>query len=231
MPISRPAGDTGEADPAVAHALDAYARRTGSEHDALTALAASRLLVPVVAVPGAAGRRGTDSPPVTREGHGGIVPQEDTEMALPTLIGNDGRAAVIAFTGTEALRRWRADARPVPVPAPRVCEAAIAEAEALVVDVAGPVPLVLEGARLQALASDQPPPLPHDDPDVRAAVATVTSRFRLEPGEPGTDLLVILEAADPAQARQAAEQVAVALSTRLRRGIQFSISPLASGAP
>jgi hypothetical protein len=228
MPFSRPSGDTGEADPAVAEALDAYARGTGSEHDALTAIAGSRLLVPVVAVSGgnggtdSGGHGGTDSPPVRGGIPGGRPPGEtETEMALPTLIGNDGRPAVIAFTGTETLRRWRADARPVPVPAQRVCQAALVEADGLVIDVAGPVPLVLEGARLRALAASQPPPPPHEDPDIRAAVAAVTSHFTLKPGEPGTDLLVILETASPAQARQAAEQIAMALSTRLRRGIEF----------
>ncbi len=216
MPIRRSSGDTGQADPAVAQALGAYARGTASEHDALTAIAGSRLLVPVVAVLGSATEAGAE---------------KESEMALPTLIGDDGRAAVVAFTGTETLRRWRADARPVPVPAPRVCEAALAEADALVIDVAGPVPLVLEGARLHAIASGQPPPPPHEDPDVRAAVAAVTSRFTLKPGEPGTDLLVILQTADPAEARQAAERIAVALSPRLRRGIQFSTSPPALAGP
>lgn len=215
MPISKPSGDTGEADPAVVEALDAYARGAGSEHDALTAIAASRLLVPVVSV----------LTPTTEAGT-----EKETDMALPTLIGNDGRAAVIAFTGTESLRRWRADARPVPVPAPRVCEASVGEADALVIDVAGPVPLVLEGARLHAIASNQPPPLAHEDPDIRAAVAAVTSRFTLKPGEPGTDLLVVLETADPAEARKAAEQISIALRTRLRRGIQFSASPARRGA-
>ena len=234
MPISRPSGDTGEADPAVVKALDAYGRGTGSEHDALTAIAGSRLLVPVVSVliesggdggAGLGGPEGTGSPP-RRGGHRrGRPPGANTEMALPTLIGNDGRAAVIAFTGTESLRRWRADARPVPVPAPRVCEAAVGEADALVIDVAGPVPLVVEGARLRAIATNQPPPPPHEDPDIRAAVAAVTSRFTLKPGDPGTDLLVVLETADPAEARQAAEQIAIALSPRLRRGIEFSASP------
>jgi SseB protein N-terminal domain len=206
VPISRPSGDTGEADPAVEEALGAYARGSGSEHDALTAIAGSRLLVPVVAVLTETTEAGTE---------------KESEMALPTLIGNDGRAAVIAFTGAESLRRWRADARPVPVPAPQVCEAAVTEADALVIDVAGPVPLIVEGARLRAIAASQPPPSPHDDPDVRAAVAAVTSRFMLKPGEQGTDLLVILETADPAEARQAAEQIAMALSARLRRGIAF----------
>jgi hypothetical protein len=222
VPIRRPSGDTGEADPAVEKALDAYARGTGSEHDALTAIAGSRLLVPVVSVlADSGGDGGTDSPPVRGGIPGGRPPGESSEMALPTLIGNDGRAAVIAFTGTETLRRWRADARPVPVPAPRVCEAALGEADALVIDVAGPVPLVLEGARLRAIANSQPPPLPHEDPDIRAAVAAVTSRFTLKPGDEGTDLLVILETADPAEARQAAQRIAIALSPRLRRGIEF----------
>ena len=43
-------GDDGAVDPAVAAALAAYAAGQGSEHAALTALATSRLLVPVVAV-------------------------------------------------------------------------------------------------------------------------------------------------------------------------------------
>ena len=50
MPVTRPAGDTGGADPAVTAALAAYAAGAATEHAVLTAVAASRLLVPVVAV-------------------------------------------------------------------------------------------------------------------------------------------------------------------------------------
>jgi hypothetical protein len=204
--FSRPRGDTGEADPGVAAALDAYARGTGSERDALTAIAGSRLLVPVVAVLAEATEAGTE---------------KESEMALPTLIGNDGRTAVIAFTGTHTLRRWREDARPVPVPAAKVCEAALSEsADAVVIDVAGPVPMAVEGARLQALAASQPPPPPHEDPDVRAEVAAVTPYFTLEPGEGDTDLLVCLATTDAGEARRAAEQIAIRLGGRLRRGIE-----------
>ncbi|MBO0789223.1 MAG: SseB family protein, partial [Actinobacteria bacterium] len=46
----RDPGDDGSADPGVAAALAAYAAGEGSEHAALTALARSRLLVPIVAV-------------------------------------------------------------------------------------------------------------------------------------------------------------------------------------
>src|SRR6202012_606313 len=134
MRISRPTGDTGDAEPAVQAALAAYADGTGSAHAALTAPAAAGLLVPAVPVLAEAGEGGAEKEP---------------EMALPTLIGNDGRKAVSAFTGTETVRRWRADARPVPVPAARLWPAVAAEqADAVVLDVAGPVPLALEGARL-----------------------------------------------------------------------------------
>ena len=146
--------------------------------------------------------------------------EKETEMALPTLIGNDGRKAVIAFTGTETISRWRADARPVPVPAARLWPAVTAEqADAVVIDVAGPVPLVIEGARLAAMAGGAPPPPPHLDPDVRAQVAAVTRDFTLGPGGPDAELTVTLTAADPAGARAAAAAIAARLAPRLRRGI------------
>ena len=119
---ARPAGDAGEADPAVTAILAAYAVGEATERAVLTAVAASRLLVPIVAVLAAANEDGTE---------------KETEMALPTLIGNDGRAAVIAFTSSDTLRSWRRDARPVAVAAARLWAAALTEADAVVVDIAG----------------------------------------------------------------------------------------------
>jgi hypothetical protein len=212
--VTRPTGDTGAADPAVSAALAAYAAGAATEHAVLTAVAASRLLVPVVAVL-------AEADAARGEKAGG---EKETEMALPTLIGNDGRKAVIAFTGTDTVRRWRADARPVPVAAPRLWPAVEAErADAVVIDVAGPVPLVVEGARLRALADGARPPLPHEDPDVRAQVAAVTGDFTLEPGGRDAELTVTLKAADPAAARAAAEAIAARLAPRLRRGIAVRI--------
>jgi len=149
-------GDDGTADPAVRAALAAYAAGQGSEHAALTALARSRLLVPVVAVPGEADEDGSE---------------KTTEMALPTLVGRDGRRAVLAFTCLEALRQWRSDARPVPVPAVSAWLAGTQDdASAVLIDVAGPVTLAVDGARLAALAAGRPVPLPHQDPEVLAAL-------------------------------------------------------------
>jgi hypothetical protein len=189
----------------------------------LTAVAASRLLVPVVAVLAEANADGT-APAALAPGPSGPHPEKETEMALPTLIGNDGRKAVIAFTGTETVRRWRVDARPVPVPAARLWPAVAAEqADAVVIDVAGPVPLVVEGARLRALANGAPPPLPHEDPDIRAQVAAVAGGFSLEPGGPDADLTITLKAPDMVAARAAAEAIAARLAPRLRRGIAIRV--------
>src|SRR5580704_961646 len=111
-------GDRGGADPRVTSALAAYQAGQGSEQAALGALAAARLLVPVIAVLGDGSSTDTEG-----DTHG----DKDSEMVLPTLIGRDGRPAVLAFTGLDALARWRPDARPVPAEADRVWRAAVAD--------------------------------------------------------------------------------------------------------
>ena len=210
--------DDGAADQAVTGALDGYAAGRSTEQEVLAALAGARLLVPVVAVLG------------EQDEHGG---DKNSEMALPTLIGNDGRAAIIAFTGLAALARWRAGARPIPVEARRVWHAAVAENQAVVIDVAGPVPMVVEGARLAALAAGQPPLAPHEDPDIRAEVeaaviaeeAIVAARVAL--GRAGGDLAVQFVVRPEAPGwepavRRAGAQLSGRLASRLRRGIEIS---------
>jgi SseB protein N-terminal domain len=224
-------GDHGAADPQVAAALAAYLAGRGSEHAALSALATARLLVPVIAV--LADSAGPGSPG-----------DKNSEMMLPKLIGRDGRPAMPAFTSTGALARWRPDARPVPAGADRVWRAAVAEACAVVIDVAGPVPLVVEGARLAALAAGQPVPPPHADPDVRAEVEAAIvgepriAGFSLSPGRaantdpPGPDLAVTLQLARPIPGtrdwepavNQAAASIAARLAGRLRRGIEVNVA-------
>ena len=204
--------DDGAADPRVQAALAAHHAGQGSEHDALTALAAARLLVPVVAVQ-------ADAPTAS-------------ETALPTLIGHDGRPAVLAFTGLGPLARWQPNARPVPAEAGRVWRAAVADGCAVVIDVAGPVPLAVEGARLAALAAGQPVPPAHEDGDVRAQVEAAIAAepmiagFSLAPSEQ-VDLAVRLHLA-PGDWRpvvnRAAQGIAGRLAGRLRRGVEFGVT-------
>ena len=124
--------DQGDADPAVGAALAHYAA-TGSPAGALAALSASRVLIPVVPVAATSGT---------------------TEMATVLSTGRDGRTALLAFTSIATLRRWHLDARPVPRPTGEAAAAAVGEgAAALLVDVSGPVPLVITGHDLEHLAA------------------------------------------------------------------------------
>jgi hypothetical protein len=143
------AGDDGRVDPAVADALAAYAADAAALPAALGAVATTRLLVPVVAVLGEA-----------EQDEHGLAREKDSAMAAVLLRGADGRLALLAFTGTGPLARWNPDARPVPVAARTAALAAVQEeAAALVVDVAGPHPLVVEGDDLGALAAGARPVL------------------------------------------------------------------------
>jgi hypothetical protein len=220
-------GDRGAADPLLTAALAAYHVGQGSEQAALDALAAARLLVPVIAEQSHKDQSHKDQ-------SGG---DKDSEMVLPTLIGRDGRPAVLAFTGLDALARWRPDARPVPAEADRVWRAAVADGCAVVIDVAGPVPLAVEGARLAALAAGQPVPPPHEDLDVRAEVQAAVAAepaiagFSLAPGHPGAaDLAITLHLAPRQDAdlgsavNRAAAGIATRLGARLRRGIEVVIA-------
>jgi hypothetical protein len=137
------AGDDGTASPPVVEALSAYAEDPDGRHpDALAVLQDARVLVPVVAVLGEAE---TDERGLTRD--------KTSDMAAVLMRGQDGRTALLAFTGAGSLQRWNPDARPVPVTARDAARAARQDgADALVVDVAGPVLFVVEGEDLAALA-------------------------------------------------------------------------------
>jgi SseB protein N-terminal domain len=243
--------DHGGPDPRAAAALSAFAAGQGSEHAVLCALAGARLLVPVVAVlaeaaPAGGGDQACEDPagaePARGDaaGPGGRLRREKvSEMALPTLAGADGRRAVLAFTCLQSLTGWRPDARPVPVTARQVWQAGSGEADAVVIDVAGPVPFEVDGARLAALAEGRPPPQPHEDPDVRALAGAalagepLIAGFALLPGRGGSDLtieLALAGAADPGLQRaqeavgRVAERIVAAGGGRVRRGITVAAS-------
>jgi type III secretion system (T3SS) SseB-like protein len=226
--------DNGAADPRVTEALAAYYAGQGSEQDALTALAAARLLVPVVAVP-------ADDPAV--KGDKAAEGDKNSQMVLPTLIGRDGRPAVLAFTSLDALARWRPNARPVPAESDRVWRAAVADGCAVVIDVAGPVPVAVEGTRLDALAAGRPVPAAYEDGDV---LAEVEAAIAAEPAVAGVsvapshqvDLAVRLHLSADSRAdgdwqpavNRVAQSIGARLAGRLRRGVEVSVTrdPLGS---
>lgn len=137
------AGDTGEPDPAVGAALAAYSEDPARYVEALAALQQGRLLVPVVALLGEVSHDAA-----------GLAHDKSSDMAAVLLQGPDGRQGLLAFTGQASLAAWNSEARPVPVRTQTAAQAAVQDgADALVIDVAGPTMLAIEGDDLVAVAS------------------------------------------------------------------------------
>ncbi|MGL5852791.1 MAG: SseB family protein [Phycicoccus sp.] len=148
--------DTGAAD----RALRAALAGTPADDVALArAVEGARLLVPVVAAP-----TGVDD-------SGGLAVETSVDMAVVTLVAPDGRHALPAFTGTDALAAWDPAARPVPVTPARAAQAAVAEGcDVMVLDVAGPATRVLRPSMVWALAQRRPWLPAHEDPFVARGV-------------------------------------------------------------
>jgi hypothetical protein len=117
---------------------------------------------------------------------------------------------------------WDPAARAVPAPGPRVAAAVLEEgADALLLDVAGPVRAAVEGPLLRALATGAPLPQPWADASVHAAVAAAVSGVPGLEGlvlegppageEPDADLVVLVTAAPGTDPGALARAVAAAL--------------------
>jgi hypothetical protein len=122
------AGDAGRPDPQLRAALAASTEPEGYAR-AVAALCLARLLLP-------------------------IAPDPDGDLSAVSVTAPDGRTGLLAFTGLDSLVEWRADARPVPCTLDDVAATAVETgAVAVVVDLAGPVPLVIEEALVAELAA------------------------------------------------------------------------------
>lgn len=136
QPSARFAGDTGEADPLVRRAVAGAGDQVGYLR-ALVALCTARLLMPIVA---------SGDETMTRD------PDRHAEMAAVT-IGDGVTSALLGFTGLDSMQAWRPDARPILCHLDELA-ATVAEAGAdqLLLDVAGPVPIAVEGEPLTRIA-------------------------------------------------------------------------------
>lgn len=195
--------------------------------DVVNVLTRSRLLVPVVAVLDAVDEAtGAD---------------KDSHMASVTLVNADGRKGLLAFTSTDSLRAWDAQARPVPVPGLSAAQAAIAEADALIIDVAGPAQVVIDGPGLRAMAEGRHwvPPIEDEDvvDNVHASLALLASdgwvNVRIDASDTA-DFVVVLELPggghpDGRGGQELADSAAEALSrnvvlrSRLINGLQIGV--------
>lgn len=136
-------GDDGSANPVLEAALATYAQDRSTYADVLAALRESRLLVPVVALLGE-----------VEYDDAGLAHDKSSDMAAVLMTGRDGRLALLAFTSSQTLTRWKPEARPVPVSAQVAAQSALQdEAAALVVDIAGPSTFVVQGENLAGIAA------------------------------------------------------------------------------
>jgi hypothetical protein len=136
--------DDGTSSTEVTEALAAYdADPASGRAPALATLQDSRVLVPVVAQLGE-----------VEVDEQGLAHDKTSDMAAVLVTGRDGRTALLSFTSTATMHAWNPGARPVAVSARQAARAALQDgADALVVDLAGPVLFAVEGEDLRDLAA------------------------------------------------------------------------------
>jgi hypothetical protein len=140
QPSAAYAGDRGDPDPEVRALLAVAGRGKDDYLRAIAALCTARFLLPIVAV----GDEGGDGPD----------PDRHAEMQALLLTTADGSTGLPVFTGLDALTAWKPEARPVPCRLDEVAATARqAGAVAVLVDVAGPSPLVIEDGLVAELAA------------------------------------------------------------------------------
>jgi len=139
------ADDDGSAPAEVVAALTAYGTAPEALHaQTLALLQEHRVLVPVIAVLGE-----------VEYDENGLAHDKTSDMATVLVTGRDGRTALLAFTSNASLQAWNPEARPVPVPLREAARSALQDgADALVIDLAGPVLFAVEGVELRSLAED-----------------------------------------------------------------------------
>ena len=222
-------GDTGEADVALTTAL----ADPLDEVALMAAVAAARLLVPIVAEPVSVDTVGESS-------GGEHTVEKQTDMAAVTLVAPDGTRALPVFSSMAAISAWDAGARPVPVTAARAAQAAVSErCDVMVVDLAGPRTVALRPSMVWALAQQRDWLPAHEDQTVARAVAGAVRdqpqvvSHTLTGGAPGEGVLRIALTLTPGLDTAAVQAVATAVGERLATdgeiraridGLAFSIS-------
>lgn len=116
-------GDDGSPDPRLVEAF-------GDDSAVFAVLPEVRVFVPIVAILGESTPTGGD---------------KNADMAAVLMTGADGRTALLAFSSTETMTHWNAEARPVPVLGSGAAQAALDEgASAILLDLGSPSFTVVE---------------------------------------------------------------------------------------
>lgn len=191
------AGDDGSADPALLDALLRFRSGEGSQAEVVDAFRSARVLIPLVAEKGDEG-----------VGPTGLVVDKTQELSIVTVAAPDGRRVQPVFSSVQAMQRWDATARPIPVEAVRAALAASAEdTDLIVLDPTSETEFVLRRPAVWAVAQGQVWEPSFLSPEVfQALQASVAHELAVidvavDAGDPdarlrGPELVVILELVD-----------------------------------
>ena len=235
------AGDDGAVQPAMAAAL---ARADDGERvrAVVEAMRTGRVLVPVVAHehPGtdASGKVATHDTDKFRTGD--RAADAMASAAMVSVRTADGRAALPVFSSIEALLRWDATARPVPVEASRAALSAVGETDSLLVlDPGSDVTVLVPRPAVWALAQQRAWTPSWADPELPGLVASALRGIpelvgvRLERGG-RAELRIVLAVPGgvaPEQLREAVARAGQALAdaTELRERVDsMELYPVAT---
>lgn len=176
--------DDGSADPALLAALTSFRSGTGDQRDVVDAYRSARLLIPLLAEKGDHGI-----------GAHGLEVDKTQELSIVTVAAPDGRRALPVFTSVQAMARWDASARPVPVDGVRTALAAAADdTDLIVVDPASPTEFVIRRPAVWAIGQGQAWEPSFSSPEVFAGLnesiggELAVLDLAVEPGDPDARL-------------------------------------------
>lgn len=191
------AADDGSADPALLDALLRFRAGEGSQVEVVDAFRHARVLVPLVAEKGEEG-----------VAPNGLTVDKTQELSIVTVAAPDGRRVQPVFSSVDAMTRWDATARPIPVEAVRAALAASAEdTDLIVLDPTSDTEFVIRRPAVWAVAQRQRWEPSFHSPEVFAALQESVAHelavidVSVVAGDPtarlrGPELIVILELVD-----------------------------------
>lgn len=191
------AGDDGSADPALLSALLRFRAGEGSQEAVVDAFRGARVLIPLIAEKGEEGVAPS-----------GLAVDKTQELSIVTVAAPDGRRVQPVFSSVEAMGRWDATARPIPVEAVRAALAASAEdTDLIVLDPTSDTEFVIRRPAVWAIAQGHRWEPSYLSPEVFEALqASVAHELAVidvavAAGDPdarlrGPELIVILELVD-----------------------------------
>ena len=191
------AGDDGAADPVLLAALLRFRAGEGSQAEVVDAFRSARVLIPLIAEKGEEGVAPS-----------GLAVDKTQELSIVSVAAPAGRRVQPVFSSVEAMTRWDATARPIPVEAVRAALAASAEeTDLIVLDPTSDTEFVIRRPAVWAIAQGHAWEPSFLSPEVFGALQESVAHelavidVAVAPGDPdarlrGPELVVVLELVD-----------------------------------